>query len=129
MDKTQGNYDNSSIVQNMDTHVVRYTGLFMKGLFHMLCLSQFSTAQHKFSRAQCNVKHFYTFQLNSPGTYYSMQKMCLYHHSRIQIQEHNTLEYALEVELSTYFQEHSISLKNSSLEEMNYVNPYMHTYL
>ena len=109
MDKTQGNYGSSSIVQNMDAHVVRHTGLFMKDLFYLFCLSQFSKAQRKFGRAQCNVKHFHTFQLNSPVIYYSMQTMCLYHHSRIQIQEYNTLEYVLEVELSTYFQEHSVS--------------------
>ena len=100
MDKTQGNYGNSSIAQNMDTHVVRYTGLLMKGLFHMFCLSQFSKAQHKFGRAQCNLKHFHTFQPNSPVIYYSMQNRCLYYHSRIQIQECNTMK-----ELSTCFQD------------------------
>ena len=105
MDKTQGNCGNSSIVQNIDTHVVRYTGLFMKGLFHLFCSSHFSKAQHKFGRAQCILKHFHTFQPNSPVTCYSMQNRCLYYHSRIQIQECNTLEYALQVELSTCFQD------------------------
>ena len=50
-------------------------------------------------------KIFHTFQPNSPVTYYSMQNRYLYYHSRIQIQECNTLEYALKVELSTCFQD------------------------
>ena len=93
MDKTQWNYGNSSIVQNMDTHVVRYTGLFLKGLFYLFCLSQFSNPQHKIGRAQPNLKHSHTFQPNSPVTY-SIQN-----HSRVQIQEWNTLDYAFQVEL------------------------------